>query len=496
MEGLSVENNPFYPLKKTGLDNLWLLPCMALALVAGWMVSRSGLALPALFIGLPLALAFFIAVFLKPRFGFWIFLVYCFVMPGLGKHFPGQLGLLYDGILLITWLSVLFWQNNRYRWRHCNNQLVWLSVGWFVLSVLEMANPARPDPQGWIQEARGVTLYWIMMTPLAFLLLNKRSDVGFFINLIIIFSFLGALYGMKQMYAGPDAAERAWLDAGAKTTHIVAGKLRVFSFFAEAAQFGASQGQLAIMCLILAMGPYARSKKIWYGIAAAVIFYGMLISGTRGAMGALAGGGLVFLILSKKVRILILGSLIGLLFIGGLKYTLILNNNYQVRRLRSSMDSNDASLQVRLANQRLLADYLKSRPFGTGVGTSGTWGSVFNRHIPIATVPPDSLYVKIWVMYGVVGVTIWLGIMFFILGTCCGIVWKTRDPVLQNQLIALTAVSFGALVCSYGNEVMNQMPTMAIVYVCWVLVFASPRWDTPEEKKPNAPAKKTELEFA
>jgi len=59
------------------------------------------------------------------------------------------------------------------------------------------------------------------------------------------------------------------------------GKLRIFSYYFDAAQFGASQGHLAIVCIILATGPYKLLKKAWFAIAGLLIFYGMLISGTR-----------------------------------------------------------------------------------------------------------------------------------------------------------------------------------------------------------------------
>ena len=482
MAELSLHKNPF-ELPVTGnRENLYLIPGALMALLLGWLVAHTGLPLLVLFVALPIVVGFVVVIFLRPRYGVWAFIVYCFLMPGLGRRLPGQLGLAYDGILVLTFLAVIFWRTDRFRWRHLNNELVWFSFAWFILSVLELGNPSHPNPQGWIQELRGIALYWVLFTPLSFFLLNQKKDLDRFINLILIFSLLAALFGIKQLHIGLDAADKAWLDSGPKLTHIVAGKLRVFSFYAEAAQFGASQGQLAIMCVVLAVGPYSKKRRIFYWLAGLVVFYGMLISGTRGAMGALLGGGLMFLILSKKVRILIIGLAVGGLFIGMLKFTLIANGNDQIRRLRSSTNENDPSLLVRFANQKILRERLKTQPFGTGVGTIGMWGTTFNRHIPTATIAPDSLFVKVWVQYGIIGFVMWFGMMLFIIGKCAAIVWTTRDPVLQNKLMALTAVSFGALVCSYGNEVMNQVPTMIIVYVSWALIWMSPRWDRPVQK--------------
>ena len=471
--------NDIYIAKSNKIDNFWLIPAILLSIFFGWLIANKGLTIGLMLLSLPFIISFLIAVFLQPRIGILLFIVYCFVVPTLGKHIEGpQFGLGQDAILLFTWLGMLFHRSNRYRFRHIDNDLVWVAVVWFVITILQLANPERPSFIGWFYEMRSATLYWVLSIPLSMLLLNKKSDIDLFLNVIIVLSFIGALYGVKQLYMGPDEAENRWLEAGAKKTHILFGKLRVFSYYAEAAQFGASQAQLSIMCLILALGPYSKKRKILYGAAATVIFYGMLISGTRGAMAALVGGVFIFLVLSKQVRILILGSLIGLSFLGILKFTSAGSNSEQIERMRTSLDPNDPSFQVRLFNQKILKDFLADKPFGTGVGTIGTWGTKYNQDKFIAQIPPDSLYVKVWAMYGIVGFIIWLGIMLYITGKSAGIIWKTRDPVLKNQLIALCGGATGILLCSYGNEVLNAMPSSMIVYISWAFIWLSPRWDS------------------
>lgn len=474
-----MDNNIFYTSNRNKIDNIWLIPFIILSVFLGWSIANKGLSTGILLVILPFIIGFLVLVFFRPRFGIYFFLVYCFLMPTLGKHIGGfQFGLGMDGILILTLLSIIFHTRGRFRKRHLNNDLIWVAVIWLVITILQLGNPEKPSLEGWFYEMRSATLYWILTVVIAYLVLNKRKDVNIFLNIIIIMSLAGALYGVKQMILGPDAAEMRWLEAGAKKTHILFGKLRVFSYYAEAAQFGASQAQLAIMCLILAVGPYSGFKKIGYLVAGLVIFYGMLISGTRGAMAALVGGGFVFLVLSKQIKMLVLGLVVGFGFIGMLKYTSIGSGNAQIVRLRTSLDPEDPSLKVRLRNQKVLRDYLATKPFGTGVGTMGNWGVKYNAGKFISTVPPDSLYVKVWGMYGIVGFLIWFGIMMYITGKSAGIIWKTRDPVLKNQLTALSAGATGILLCSYGNEVMNAMPSSAIVYISWVLIWLSPRWDT------------------
>ncbi len=465
------------------LGNGWLIIAILIAVLMGMSIAKSGLIIGIACLVIPFAIGFVIFVFNKPRIGLITFLIYCFVMPFIGRHISGfQFGLGMDALLFTTLFAVIFHQRNRFKKRHVNIDLVWIAVAWFIMTVLQIVNPERPSIVGWVYEMRSITLYWLLTVPLAILLLNKKTDLNLFISIIVTFSFIGALYGMKQLYIGLDAAEKKWLEDGGKVTHIIFGKLRIFSYYFDAAQFGASQAHLAIMSIILATGPHGFKKKLWYLIAGMFILYGMLISGTRGAMFALIGAGFTFLVLIKQARILILGGMIGFGAIGILKYTSIGMGNAEIVRLRSSLDPKDPSLQLRFMNQQRLRDFLSSKPFGAGVGTMGMWGVKFNQDKYISHIAPDSLYVKVWGMYGIVGFLTWFGIMMYITGKSAGIVWKTRDPVLKNQLIALCSGSTGILLCSYGNEVLNTMPTSAIVYISWALIWLSPRWDTPEPK--------------
>lgn len=487
MTGLTIEKNLFEE-SRSWKQNLWFLPCILAAICIGKAVAGAGLPILLLLVVVPIAIGALALIFLKPRVGLITLIFYVFAMPYLNRHLPGiQFGLLVDGLLMLTWLGVLFYQSNRFRWRQLHNGLVWFNIIWFGFTIMELANPSHPNFQGWLQEMRSATLYPLLTTPLIFFLFNRRRDAITFLHIVIGLSVLGTFYGIKQLYVGVDEAEHAWLEAGAKVTHILFGKLRVFSYYTEAAQFGASQAQFAVMCIILAIGPHGMMRKVLYGIAGALVFYGMLISGTRGAMGGLMGGGFMFLALSKQTKILILGSIIGMCFIGVLKYTKIGNDNDQIRRMRTSMDPNDASLQVRLINQKKFAEALSTQPFGTGVGTIGMWGVTFNRHIPTSMIPPDSMYVKQWVMYGIVGFIGWFGFMLFLMGRSVAIVWKTRDPALRNLTMSLCCGVFGSLVCSYGNEVMNLPPSSFISYFSFALIWLSPRWDTPLPREIVAP---------
>lgn len=138
----------------------------------------------------------------------------------------------------------------------------------------------------------------------------------------------------------------------------------------------------------------------------------------------------------------------------------------------------DASLQVRLENRRILKDYLKSRPFGGGIGSAGNWGKRFSPTGFLAQIATDSWYVQIWAEQGIIGLILHLVILSFIeVKSAYYIMFKIRDPVLRGKMAALLAAFTGIMGASYGNGVLGQMPTGIITYMSWVFLFISPQLD-------------------
>lgn len=454
---------------------------IGMGVILGILTAKRGLTIPLILIVLPPLAAFVVSIFIRPRLGILSFLIYCFFVTGISRYVPGiPYGLGMDGLLVLSLLAVFFGGFRKTNWSPAKNDLTVLSLIWFVINILELGNPYGGSPVGWFYGMRSATLYWTLVTPLSFMLLNRKKDLDTFLWIIIGISLLGAVWGVRQFLFGVDAMEQRWLDNGAAKTHLLFGKLRVFSFYSDAGQFGASQAHVGIMALFLALGPFTLKKKALYAVIGLIIIYGMLISGTRGALFVLFVAVAVYLFLTKNIKILVVGGIFGISAFVFLKYTTIGNGNVEIVRMRTALDPNDLSFQERLKNQRILSDYLRTRPFGTGVGTIGNWGVKYNEHKFISQIPPDSLFVKVWAEYGIIGFLVWFGTQLYILGKSCGIIWKIRDPYLKQKLMALTAGSAGILLASYGNEVQNQMPSSAIVYMSWVFTFMAARWEAED----------------
>ncbi|MGM9478140.1 O-antigen ligase family protein [Pedobacter sp. GSP4] len=420
---------------------------------------------------------FMVSLFRNPRTGVWVYLVYCFVLGFLVKYFLQiPVGLALDGILLLTWASILVHMKN-FDWSRLRNEHVLFSLVWFAISILQLLNPYGGSFLGWFNELRFAALSWLLVAPFVFLLFNRIADLNRFITGILLLSLVATLYGMKQLYLGLSQGEQIWMNAGNAGTHIINGKLRVFSMYSDAGQFGASQAIMAVIALTLAAGPFSFVKKVTFAFFALVFLYGMAISGTRGALFALAAGLVASLFLSRNFAVLVVGMIFCAAGFGLLKYTDIGDHIFQVHRLRTALDPKDASLAVRLENQHKLSYLLDELPFGAGLGMSGMNGTTYNADRPIANIPPDSYWVKVWVMYGVVGLSIWFALTCYIIGKCGGIAWKIRDPKLRVKMIALTAGTVACFICSYGNEVMNGMPSSVIMFMSWAFIFIAPGLD-------------------
>lgn len=402
------------------------------------------------------------------RFLIFFLIAYCFLFFIVAREIGGlPVGLFIDSLLFLTLFSAIF-AAKRDDWQSLNLDVFYLLMVWLVISLLEGFNPGS-STAGWINETRSTAIYPFFALMVGLLVFKTNRDLDLFIVLIMGLSTLASINGLKQLYIGLTPGEQAFLKDNAGT-HLLWGRLRVFSFYSDAGQFGASQAHIGLMALIIALAPMKTWKRILMAACGVINIYGMLISGTRGALFAIIVGILVAIVLSKNFKALFVGGILAVVLLGILKFTHIGDSNYQIYRLRSALNPEDASLNARLINQQNLRTYMEDLPFGAGPGVTGYYGNLYNSDKYLSKVPPDSYFVKIWMMYGVVGLTIWFCIMMYIIGSCCGIAFNIKNPILKTKLIALSAGAAGILFCSYGNEVINLMPTSIVVYLSWVFI--------------------------
>ncbi|MEM0934075.1 MAG: O-antigen ligase domain-containing protein [Bacteroidota bacterium] len=473
--------NPFE--KTQGSDYLRkplpILLLLSVVLATGHLTATKGLVAGLAVMVLPFAAFYVGALFVNPRIGIITILIFNFFVLGIGRYIPMTWGLLMDGLMVLMYLA-LFFKAFRIKvpWKRANSQLTLLVSVWFGYAILQIANPEAVSIAAWFYAMRGLALYQWLFVPLVFILFNTRKDLHLFFIIWGVLSVLATLKGMQQLIFGVDSYEQAWLDAGGDVTHILFGKLRIFSFYSDAGQFGASQGHTGVVFGVLALFAKNRKFQVFCGIVAMAGLLGMMISGTRGAIAVPAMGGIMFILVRKHIPSIVLGVIAGIGVFVFFKYTTIGNDNDQIRRMRTAFDPNDASLEMRRINQARLKGYLATRPLGGGIGSTGNWGKRFSPNTFLANTATDSWFVAVWADTGIVGLYLHLFILFFILITgAYNCMFKIRDDWLKGQITALVCGMAGIMLASYGNGVFGQFPTCILMYTGMVFIFISPKLD-------------------
>ncbi len=465
--------NPFD--KTSGSANLArpkvVLALFASVLFVALLLAKMGIAGAGLFLAIFFGSIYFYLVFKNPVLGFYSTIGLNFIILGIGRYVQGlPLGFGIDGLMILTFLALIFKKfRERVDWSPANRDVTILAGIWLAYFILQLGNPEARMIEPWIA-GRGIGFYFFFFIVLTFMLINTNKRLDTFLYVWGVFSILGTLKGIGQMVFGVDFAEQAWLDRGGDVTHILFGKLRVFSFFSDAGQFGGNQGYAGVVFIIYAMAKKGL-PKLFFLTVGILGLYGMLISGTRGSIAVPFAGFMLFFVLKKNIKVLSIGVLFLMIVFVFFKFTTIANGNDQIRRMRTAFDPNDASLQVRLANQEILKGYMASRPFGGGIGHAGDKAQRFLPNAFLSHVATDSWYVMIWAEMGIVGLTMHLLILFYVIGMASfKVMYRIRDPITKLKMSALICGMAGIMLASYGNAVFGGMPTSLLIYSSMALM--------------------------
>jgi len=486
--------NPFeYNTGSSRLSNpRAVLLVLLITSVLAFLSAKMGMSSFALSVGLPLFLIYGYFLFTWPVIGLYTAIALSFVLIGAGRYVkdvPVGLGL--DAVLILTFIALFI---NKFKekvdWSPVNKDITYLSLIWFGYSLFQLVNPESQSVAAWFS-GRGVALYMFLMVPLTLLLINTNRKLDMLLYVWGALSIVASLKGIMQLQIGLDAAEQGWLDDGNAKTHVLFGKLRVFSFMSDAGQFGGNQAYSAVVSFIFSLAQTDRKKKWFFLVVSLLAFYGMIISGTRGAISVPLAGFMLFFILRKNIRVLSIGvAILAVVFIF-FKFTMIGQGNDQIRRMRTAFDPNDASLQVRLDNQRLLKRYLASRPFGGGIGHGGVKAQKYLPNAFLSQIATDSWYVLVWVEMGIIGLLMHLFILFYTLirGTWM-VMFRLKDPKLKLKISALIAGLAGVMVASYGNAVLGAMPTGMLIYTSMAIILNAKALDKNNNEPVPVPIKK------
>lgn len=454
-------------------------------LLIAFLLSKSSINLIALLIASSLFFAYIFLLIKNPVTGLITLVILSFLIPGVTRYIPGEtkMGLLLDFTLILTYIACLF-NGKIYRQKYhlIKLDLLILSIIWMGYNLLQLLNPYTAYPGAWFAVVRPIALYLLLALPLASMLMVNNKILNTFLILWGILSILGTIKAALQIYIGMDRYEQIWFNEVGYLTHFVNNRLRAFSFYTDAGQFGAAQGHAAVVGLIMATVVKSNRLRIFYILMGISGIYGVILSGTRGAVFVPFVATFAYIFLQRNIRMAIITIFVFAMAFGFLKFTYIGNQNYFIYRMRTAFDPNDSSLNVRLQNQKLFREYLRDKPFGGGVGMAGYWGQHFSADSPLAKIATDSWYVQIWAEEGIVGLTIYLLILLYIFVKGSYIIMfrlKNRENILK--MTALIAGLAGVAVASYGNNVIGQIPTSFLSYFSIAFIFGAKELENEPE---------------
>lgn len=466
----------YYPLGFMGL--LVLLLVLAKGIVANMLLTVIAI------VALPIGLAYFWLILKNPRIAAWTVLVYVFVWSLIARYLWAYVrlslpfGLGVDGLLVLTLVVAFISAGTKISYKILQNPLVILTFLWFFFVFLQLFNPVATSKIAWFYAMRCYALYIFCTVLVVFLLLNKRDDMDLFIIIFISFSIFAALYGWYQLNIGLNYADSIFIQPKLDR-HMLFGKLRVFSIYENAGQAGVSQGHAGVIANILFVHEKRRKYKLFYFVGMLCCYYGMAISGTRGALAVPAVGIMVYLAWCRKPWITISGATIGAIILFILLFTKIGQSNYTINRMRTAFNPDDPSFQYRMEARAHYEAYLSKYAFGWGIGTAGYWGNRFNGENNIMT-GTDGGYVQIQAEVGIVGLCFYWCYYGIILGMTFLMLWQCRDDYLYPRVLALCCGIMGLLVANYGNSVIYQLPSNIIVSMSLAYIWMARRWERGE----------------
>ncbi len=295
----------------------------------------------------------------------------------------------------------------------------------------------------------------------------------------------------KQQNIGLTQTEFGWLYYGAgSATHLIQGGtlIRYWSMYGDAANYGIGIASTGVAFVIFGITSKIKKLKYFFLIVGGACIWGMFPSGTRTAIACLMAGFITYIFLSKSFKIAVPFTILFAFFAFILVFTKIGQGNQQIRRMRSAFNKNDASANTRTINQATMRKYMKDAPWGIGLGMNYENVPANNKYSKMATIPPDSEYVFIWLRTGVVGITVFLiCTAIMLLGACWIVFFVLKSPSLRGIGAGFCCAFVSQQLGAYGNQVLMQFPNGLVFYggltVVYVLPWIEKEWIEWESKQ-------------
>lgn len=428
-----------------------------------------------------LAIPVIIGCFVDLYFGIIVMLFAGFFLGLAAKYTNAPIGTALDGLLVLMLVGLLARLIKERDFRFAKSPVSIFIFAWIYYNLLQVLNPWAESKIAWVYTVRTVALLLAMFF-IACYALNSYKKILTVVKVILVLGFISALYSLKQEWIGFSNAENTWLHADEERFMLIFqwDRMRVFSFFSDPTTFGILMGYLSMFTLILAAGPFKKWIKISLVFSAVTMLMGMAYAGSRTPFVMLPIGVIFYLILTFRKESVIAGALF--FMVGGVM-VLKSTNSAVIWRIQSAFrgESND-TIEVRMKNQEKIQPFIYSHPVGAGLGSTGYWGKRFTPDSWLASFAHDSLYVRLAVETGWIGLLLYMSLLFVAMKTSIYYYFRVKDPSIKTLYLGFTLTVFLLALASFPQEAITLLPTSVIFYVMLAMIVRLKDFD-PAFKK-------------
>ncbi|TAK34400.1 MAG: O-antigen ligase domain-containing protein [Saprospiraceae bacterium] len=444
---------------------LMLICALGLALGLSFLSLKGAVIVVGVLVGIPLLVACFVHLY----FGINVMLVSAFFIGLVSKYTDAPIGTALDGLLVVLLAGLLAKLVLERDFSFAKSPISLFILVWIGYNLLEGMNPWAASRMAWIYTVRTVALM-LALYFIACHALNSYHRIVNTLNVILVLSFVSALYALKQEFIGFSDAEITWLNADEERFMLIFqwSRLRVFSFFSDPTTFGILMGYMSLFAFVLASGPFRKSRKAALVVAGIAMVMCMAYAGSRTPFVLIPAGILFITILTLKKRTILLTLFI---LLAGTAFVMKSTNNAVIWRIQSAFrgDSDD-TIEVRMQNQKRVRPYIQTHPFGAGLGSTGYWGQRFSPGSWLSSFAHDSLYVRLAVETGWVGLLLYLMLLFTALRTSMRYYFRVKDPTIKVIYLGLSTSVFLLALASYPQEAITLLPTSIIFYIMLAMI--------------------------
>ena len=305
-----------------------------------------------------------------------------------------------------------------------------------------------------------ISFFYVLLAVIVILFPFDRTDKDRLVSVLFGAGVLTAFYGIWQQFIGGAALAELGYEWN-EQIRSAGPMMRSFGTFNQPFPFGLFLMLVIVIVTSVALAEPNRPRSRLVLVAFPVLAVGLILSVVRASLlGVVVGLVVIGFLLYRRflMRLVfgVIGAVLAILAVSSISGTDVLGT------LTSS-----SSLEERGGHWSLNIPLVLSRPFGAGLGTTGSSAAKVSRgYDPSAPLyQPDSNYMKILLELGTVGLAAYALVVGLIVVTLIRMIPHTEDPLERGLLAGTAAVALAACVAAFFATYLEIFPMDAYFWL-------------------------------